>query len=76
MYDIIQNIDGPESIVYGKSVEVESTCINNDGAVESITVVRGGSKAMYIKWYETSQESSSAAYEELSGLVIKKKKLF
>ena len=71
VYIIIQTVDGPESVVYGKSVTVESVADDGSFIMVDLDPIR-----KYFKWYETLQGASSAAHEELSGLVTEKKKLF
>ena len=70
VYDIIQTVDGPESVVYGKPVIVK--WFADDGSFIMVDLF----DFRILKWYETLQEASGAAHKELSELVTEKKKLF
>ena len=73
VYDIIQTVDGPESIVYSSPVHVRMCYFEDDN--KFVMIERANTIKKYTKWYETLQEASGAAHEELSGIVTEKKKL-
>ena len=74
VYDLVNTIDGPQSVVYSKSFRVRSTTV--DGDVIYITILRHGNMiGKYYKWYESVGDASQAAFEELNETVTEKRKI-